>query len=76
MLHFNRYVNIDLVDKLPEGSKLQRYLIVCVDACSKYVEIKALKHKTARNVANWFLTHIVSRYGRPCVVRTDNGTEY
>ena len=38
--------------------------------------MQPLIQKTTSNVATWFLRHIISRYGRPCVVRMDNGTEF
>ena len=69
-------MSIDLVDKLPDGSNNEKYLVVAVCSFSKYVELCPLTHKTSSNVANWFLQNIIVRYGRPNAVRTDNGTEF
>ena len=61
---------------LPPGPEGQKYILVCVDPFSKWVELGALPDKTAESCADFFYTNVVARYGIPRLVRSDNGGEF
>ena len=46
-------------------------MLVCIEHMTKWVELFALLDKTSASVARAFLEHILSRYGVPGVVLTD-----
>ena len=48
-----------------------KHCIVVIDVYSKYVELGALKSKSSNEIADWFDTRILCRYGSPFVLRSD-----
>lgn len=46
---------------------------VCIEHCTKWVELVALPNRTSASVASVFLENIMSRFGAPGVVLTDRG---
>ena len=52
------------------------YAAIAVDPFSKWVEVGTLPSKRAFRVADWFHREIVARWGRPLMIRTDNGTKF
>ena len=57
----------------PDNNK---YLMVCVDTFSKWVEIGAIPDKSAATCADFFYTNVCCRYGLPRKVRSDQGNEF
>jgi thioredoxin-related protein len=53
-----------------------RYLLVCVDVYSRYAFVKALKTKSARNVANKFEQILLEEDETPLKIQSDEGTEF
>ena len=43
---------------------------------SRWTELGPLRSKESTEVANWFYTQIVVRYGRPRWIRVDSGGEF
>lgn len=66
---------IDFAGPLPTTNRGNRYVLVCIEHCTKWVELIALPSKTSANVARMFVENILNRYGAPGVVLTDKGTE-
>ena len=51
-------------------------MIVGVDTFSKWVEVQLIPDKSSWRVADFLWRDIVSRWGKPAWIRTDNGTEF
>ena len=67
---------IDFAGPLTTTERGNRYVLVCIEHCTKWVELIALPSKSSANVARAFLENIISRYGVPGVVLTDQGSEF
>ncbi len=72
---FNERVHIDLLGPLPvcQGAK---YLLVCIDAFSKLVELAPLPSKNMEDVAQAFLTSWICRHGVCRTLHSDQGKEF
>eukprot|EP00762_Andalucia_godoyi_P003229 ANDGO_01040.mRNA.1 Retrovirus-related Pol polyprotein from transposon 17.6 len=66
---------IDTVGPLPVDEAGHKYLIVAIDAFSRFVELRSAPDCTAKEAARLILD-IVGRYGAPRVIRSDNGSQY
>ena len=55
-------VYIDWITKLPKTSDGNKK-IVCIDALTKWIEVKAYSSATSLNSANFLLEQIVFRFG-------------
>eukprot|EP00762_Andalucia_godoyi_P005049 ANDGO_01498.mRNA.1 Retrovirus-related Pol polyprotein from transposon 412 len=66
---------VDTIGPLPKDELGNAYLIVAIDAFSRFVELRASPDCTAKEVAR-LLLDIVGRYGPPKEVRSDNGSQY
>lgn len=76
-LAFNDRVHYDLLGPLvPSSTTKNKYLLVIIDAFSRYVELAAIPDKTTETVASAFLDHWVSRHGAPHTGVSDNGGEF
>ena len=65
---------IDFAGPLPTTTRGNRYVLVCIEHMTKWVELIALPSKSSACVARTFLEQILSRFGVPGVVLTDQGT--
>jgi transposase InsO family protein len=70
-----RKMSIDIVGPIPVDCEGNKFLIVCIDACTRIVEAKATKDCTAETCAQ-FLLEILSRYGPPECLFSDNGPQF
>ncbi|XP_021371504.1 uncharacterized protein LOC110462052 [Mizuhopecten yessoensis] len=66
---------MDLVGPLRETRSGNRYIIVMTDYLTKWSEVKAIRTKTAEEIA-LFITETICRHGTPEVILTDNGREF
>src|SRR5215469_12780479 len=53
-----------------------QYILVFKDALTRYTELVALKTRTAEEVADAFIKHILCRHGCPEVLVSDNAAEF
>ena len=53
-----------------------QYILVFVDLFTKWVEIIPIKKANGRTIESEFHKRIVSRWGTPRILNTDNGTEF
>ena len=53
-----------------------QYILVFVDLFTKWVEIIPIKKANGRTIKSEFHKRIVSRWGTPRILNTDNGTEF
>lgn len=60
----------------PPGAEGETALVICVCACSKWVEAWPIRDMKSASVARLFHLHITCRFGVPRVVRSDRGREY
>ena len=68
--------SVDLAGPFPADGDGMRWAAVAVDVYTKWVEVALLPSKHAFVTARWFYNEVISRWGRPCFVRSDNGTEW
>ncbi len=61
---------------MPEDSEGHRYLFVAVDTFSRWVEAIPLRSKESWRTAYALWSGIISRWGKPAWVTTDNGREF
>jgi transposase InsO family protein len=69
-------VSMDMVGPLATTFRGNRYILVCQDAFSKWVEMVPLTNARAATVADAFMTAIVTRYGPPVKILTDRGSQF
>ncbi|HKT22925.1 MAG TPA: transposase family protein, partial [Nitrososphaerales archaeon] len=67
---------IDLAGPFPPDQDGNQYALIAVDAFSKWVEIGRLPSKHAWRTAEWILNELICRWGRPSLIRVDNGGEW
>lgn len=53
-----------------------RYLLVCVDVFSRWVEAIPTRTESAKAVVKWLTKELIPRYGVPSLIRSDNGTHF
>ena len=68
--------SIDAAGPFPPDADGNRYLLVAVDPFSKWVEMRAVPSLHSWRVADFLYDDIISRWGKPQYVRTDNGKEF
>ena len=61
---------------LPASSKGHRYVIVFIDQFSRFCELSVLPDKTARSIAKALFDRVISRWGTPSVLVSDNDPAY
>lgn len=54
----------------------KRYLLVCVDPFSRWVEATPTKTEKGKEVIKWLTRKIIPRFGVHEIIRTDNGTRF
>lgn len=73
--HFNSRCQIDLIDLQSRPDDNYKFILVYQDHLTKYIQLKALKTKTAKEVA-YNLIDIFTQFGSPCILQSDNGREF
>ncbi|GBM44263.1 Pro-Pol polyprotein [Araneus ventricosus] len=69
------YVHIDLVGPLPPSEGF-RYCLTCIDRFSKWPEALPLVDISANTIATTFYSGLISRFGPPLRLTTDQGTQF
>ncbi len=69
------FVGIDLL-QLPRSIQGSIYALVCVDHFSRFTVLAPLLNKSATAVAHAIVSHLICPYTSPCVLLSDNGTEF
>jgi transposase InsO family protein len=67
---------LDIVGPFPLASESRKYLLVATDYFTKWVEAEALKHITQNDVRQFIWKNIVTRFGVPRALISDNGTQF
>ncbi|XP_072084512.1 uncharacterized protein [Arachis hypogaea] len=67
---------IDLVGPFPTAPGQLRYLIVAIDYYTKWIEAEPLASITATQCRKFLWRQIITRFGIPEIVISDNGTQF
>ena len=67
---------VDFAGPLPRTSANNTYVMVCIEHFTKWIELIPLPSKSSRDSARGLLEGVLSRYGAPGVILTDQGTEF
>ncbi|XP_072066966.1 uncharacterized protein [Arachis hypogaea] len=67
---------IDLVGPFPTAPGQLRYLIVAIDYYTKWIEVEPLASITATQCQKFLWRQIITRFGIPEIVISDNGTQF
>lgn len=67
---------MDLLGPFIIVSNQNKYLIMDVDYFTKGIEAEPLAKITARDVLHFYKRNILSRFGVPLAIITDNGTQF
>ena len=62
----------DMVNRV-EG---KRYLLVITDRYTRWIEATPTRHKDAKSVAKFLCREVISRFGFPRILQSDNGKEF
>ena len=68
--------SVDLCGEFLPTKSGNKWVMVCIEHLSKWVEVIALPEKTAMHTARAFLSHVLSRFSAMAVVCSDQGTEF
>jgi hypothetical protein len=68
--------HVDATGPLRASRAGYKYVIIIVEAFSKWIDLVPLRELTAKAVATVFNERVLARYGAPVEVVTDNGHEY
>ena len=69
-------VHLDLVGPLTETPRGNKYILTLTDAGTKYMEAAAIPDKTAATVARAYVSEVITRFGCPRQVVSDQGSEF
>ena len=69
-------VHCDTLSGFTTTARMNRYLVVFIDAFSRWCELVPVTDKSAVTVARAFLDNVVNRHQSPETLVSDNGTEY
>ena len=67
---------VDFAGPLVETRAGNKWVLVCIEHFTKWVELIPLPSKSSRDAARGLLDGVLSRYGAPGVILTDQGTEF
>ncbi|MCG8112562.1 MAG: DDE-type integrase/transposase/recombinase [Candidatus Thiodiazotropha taylori] len=66
----------DILGPLPETESGNRYILVIGDYFTKWVEAFAIPDQTAQTVARCLVKEVVSRFGVPTYIHSDQGRQF
>lgn len=72
----NEIMCTDLMGPLPLSRGGVSFILVMVDAFSKYVCIYAVKRATTKSILNCLLNKYIPKMGKPKAILSDNGTQF
>nr|XP_025648156.1 uncharacterized protein K02A2.6-like [Arachis hypogaea] len=67
---------VDLLGPFPVGPGQVKYLIVAIDYYTKWIEAEPLASISSSNCRNFMWRQVITRFGIPEVVISDNGTQF
>lgn len=69
-------VCVDFVGPLPKSTKSCRYILIAQDKLTKWIELKSLSTPTTNSVKNMLRNQILSKFGWPRIIISDNGSQF
>ena len=72
---FERW-DLDFVGRITPLSKKKRYILVCTDYVTKWVEAKALYQANEQSIIDFLFEEIFTHFGVPREIMTDQGTQF
>jgi transposase len=69
-------ISVDLIGPLPRTRKQHKYILVCIDTCTKWVSAVPLRAATSAAVSKSFLEEIIMNHGVPDIIIADNGVQF
>ncbi|KAA3456871.1 rve domain-containing protein/RVT_3 domain-containing protein [Gossypium australe] len=67
---------IDILGPFPIAIAQKKFIVVAVDYFSKWVEAKALVTNTEKQMESFLWKSIVCKFGKPCLIITNNDTQF
>ena len=67
---------LDIVGPFPKAVRNKKYLLVCIDYFTKWVETEPLTNIRDVDVKKFIWKNIVTQFGVPCVLISDNGLQF
>ncbi|XP_019414570.1 PREDICTED: uncharacterized protein LOC109326333 [Lupinus angustifolius] len=67
---------MDILGPFPQAAGQLKFLIVAVDYFTKWIEAEALATITSANIQKFTWRNIITRFGIPSAIVTDNGTQF
>lgn len=74
--HMNSRCQVDLIDMQTQPSGEYKFILVYQDHLTKFVQLRPIKRKTAKEVASVILSIFLQFNGAPCILQSDNGREF
>lgn len=72
----NELWEVDTIGRLKNSNGENKFILVCIDHYSKWIEACVLDQKTAKNTASAIEKLIFYKHGTPERILSDNGTEF
>ena len=69
-------IAMDIVGPLQETQNGNKYILVISDYASRFVITIAMEDQRAQTVAKHFVDKVITKYGAPGKVLTDQGTNF
>ena len=69
-------ISLDILGPLPKSNRGNQYIQVITCAFTKWIEIQALPDQTATTSAEHLLDAVITRFGCPITIHTDQGRNY
>lgn len=67
---------LDFVGPIILASKKKKYILVCIDYVTKWVEAKVIPRATEQVVVDFLHEDIFTRFGVPSEIVTDQGSQF
>lgn len=69
-------LSVDIVGRLPKTFKGNKYILVCTDHFSRWVEAFPIKDDSMITIAKKIVEEVICRYGVPKKILSDKGTNF
>ena len=69
-------LGIDILGPFPTTERLNRYILTVICHFTKWVEIFPIQNESAESCARVLVNEVISRYGCPIEIHTDQGRNF